>query len=257
VDLELTNKRVLITGSSKGIGLVIAEHFLKEGASVIISSRDEEKLNMAKEKLSKEHRASKIHAFSCDFANSDAVAQLADNVESSLNGIDIVISNVGDGRSGPNALPEPAQWEKVWSSNFDTALFTARAFLPLLEKSQGNLLFISSIVAKEAFGAPVDYSTAKTAVTALAKNMARKLGGNVRINVLAPGNIYFEGGSWDQKIKADEARVRNLIQGTVPMNRFGTPEEIADAALFICSNRAAFMTGSVVVVDGGQTVGIF
>ena len=103
----------------------------------------------------------------------------------------------------------------------------------------------------------MDYSTAKTAVTALAKNMARKLGGNVRINVLAPGNIYFEGGSWEQKIKADEARVRNLIQGTVPMNRFGTPVEIADAALFICSNRAAFITGSVVVVDGGPTVGIF
>ena len=257
MDLELTNKRVLITGSSKGIGLAIAEHFLREGASVVISSRGEEKLTAAKEQLSAQYDATKIHAFSCDFAITEAVAQLADKVESALNGIDIVVSNIGDGRSVPDALPESDQWDKVWSSNFDTALFSARAFLPMLEKSQGNLLFISSITAKEAFGAPVDYSTAKTAVTALAKNMARKLGGTVRVNVLAPGNVYFEGGSWDDKIKADESRVKNIIQSTVPMNRFGTPDEIADAALFICSNRAAFMTGSVVVVDGGQTVGIF
>ena len=109
----------------------------------------------------------------------------------------------------------------------------------------------------EAFGAPVDYSTAKSAVSALAKNMARKLAQEVRVNVLAPGNVYFPGGSWDEKIKQDADRVETIIQSTVPMNRFGTPEEMADAVLFLCSERAKFITGSTLVVDGGQTVGVF
>ena len=109
----------------------------------------------------------------------------------------------------------------------------------------------------EAFGAPVDYSTAKSAVSALAKNMARKLAQEVRVNVLAPGNVYFPGGSWDEKIQQDPDRVERIIESTVPMNRFGTPEEMADAVLFLCSERAKFITGSTLVVDGGQTVGVF
>ncbi|MBT6226237.1 MAG: SDR family oxidoreductase, partial [Candidatus Scalindua sp.] len=98
---------------------------------------------------------------------------------------------------------------------------------------------------------------AKTAIAALAKNMARKLAKEVRVNVLAPGNVLFAGGSWDEKIKEDPIRVKTIIESTVPMNRFGTPDEIADAAVFLCSNRATFITGSTLVVDGGQTVGIF
>jgi len=127
----------------------------------------------------------------------------------------------------------------------------------MLEKSSGVLLFISSIAGIEAFGAPTDYSTAKTAVIALAKNMARKLAKEVRVNVLAPGNVLFPGGSWDEKIKDDPSEVEKIIESTVPMNRFGMPEEIADAAVFLCSERAGFITGSVLVVDGGQTVRVF
>ena len=157
----------------------------------------------------------------------------------------------------PDSLPDSEQWEKTWGNNFESALQTARTFLPLLRESKGVLLFISSITAMEAFGAPVDYSTAKTAVVALSKNMARKLGKEVRVNVLAPGNVYFKGGSWDEKLIKDKVKVEKLIKNTVPMNRFGTPEEVADAALFICSERAKFITGAVLKIDGGQTVGVF
>jgi 3-oxoacyl-[acyl-carrier protein] reductase len=78
----------------------------------------------------------------------------------------------------------------------------------------------------------------------------------IRVNVIAPGNVYFESGSWDEKIKEDKKRVDEIIKATVPMNRFATPEEIADAALFLCSDRARFITGTTLVVDGGQTVGL-
>ena len=89
----------------------------------------------------------------------------------------------------------------------------------MLRESKGVLLFISSITALEAFGAPVDYSTAKTAVAALAKNMARKLATEVRVNVVAPGNIVFDGSSWDQKLKIDKEQVDDFINSNVPNNQ--------------------------------------
>ena len=140
----------------------------------------------------------------------------------------------------------------------DAAVEAARAFLPLLEAAGGNLLFIASITGLEAFGAPVDYSTAKAALIAFSKNLARKMGPRgVRVNALAPGNVIFPGGDWDQKKTDDPARVEGMLRASVPLARFGTPEEIGAAAAFLLSPRAAFITGTCLVVDGGQTVGIF
>jgi 3-oxoacyl-[acyl-carrier protein] reductase len=128
----------------------------------------------------------------------------------------------------------------------------------MLKKSKGTLLFISSIIGMEAFGAPTDYSTAKSVIIALAKNMTRKLASDgVRVNVFAPGNDYFKGGSWDEKIQQDKKRVDKILKSTVPMNRFAIPQEIANSAVFLCSDRASFITGTTLVVDGGQTVGVF
>lgn len=257
MDLELSNKRVLITGASMGIGLATAKRFLNEGANVLIVSRGSDNLFDNEKDLQSKYGVSKIFAEPCDCTSPTSLSELRDKVHDKWSGIDIVIANVGDGRSVPDPIPSEEQWNKTWSNNFDSALYTARTFLPMLKKSNGCLLFVSSITAMEAFGAPVDYSTAKTAIAALAKNMARKLAKEVRVNVLAPGNVYFSGGSWDEKIKRDPERVKNIIETTVPMNRFGTPEEMADAAIFLCSERAKFITGSVLVVDGGQTVGVF
>lgn len=256
MDLGLDGKKVLITGSSRGIGAAIAEKFLSEGASVMIVSRGLGQLLATESRLKDKFMKSEIYAESCDCTNADSLEQLRNTVEQHWGGLDIVIANIGDGRSVPDPLPNDDQWRRVWSTNFESSLHTARTFLPMLQESQGCLLFISSIAAKEAFGAPVDYSTAKTAVVALAKNMARKLANEVRVNVIAPGNIYFKGGSWDEKINKDPNAVKETIRSTVPMNRFGTPEEVANGAVFMCSERASFITGSTLVIDGGQTVGI-
>jgi 3-oxoacyl-[acyl-carrier protein] reductase len=257
MDLGLDNKRVLITGASKGIGAAIAKRFLEEGSTVVVVSRGSPQLFNIEKKLQEIFGKSRIFAETCDCTNSTSLADLHKRIVKSIGGLDIVVANIGDGRSVPDALPDDEQWKKTWNNNFESALLTTRTFLPMLQKSKGCLLFISSITAMEAFGAPVDYSTAKTAVAALAKNMARKLAKEVRVNVLAPGNVFFTGGSWDEKIKHDPARVKNIIESTVPMNRFGTADEMADAAVFLCSERATFITGSTLVVDGGQTVGIF
>jgi 3-oxoacyl-[acyl-carrier protein] reductase len=258
MDLNLNNKKVLITGASRGIGLTIAEIFLQEGAKTCLVSRGSNALFKNEKQLQDAYGLESVFAYKCDCTNIKALDSLKNKVKDKWADLDIVVVNVGDGRSVSDALPDNDQWQRTWNSNFESALQTARVLLPMLKKSKGCLLFISSIAGIEAFGAPTDYSTAKSAIIALAKNMARKLGSEgVRVNVIAPGNVYFKGGSWDEKIQQDEKRVDEIIKSTVPMNRFATPQEIADSAVFLCSDRASFITGATLVVDGGQTVGMF
>lgn len=256
MDLELAGKRVLVTGASRGIGAAIARKFLSEGADVMLVSRGSFDLEKAVVELRITYPEQRVEMARCDCSNSSALNTLRDQVLAEWGGLDIVVANVGDGRSVADVIPEHDQWSEIWAKNFESSLYTARVFLPLLIKAKGCLLFISSITGLEAFGAPVDYSTAKTAVIALAKNMARKLGQDVRVNVIAPGNVLCRGGVWDEKIAQDSKRVEKIIAASVPMNRLGMPDEIADAAIFLCSQRASFITGSVMVVDGGQTVGV-
>ena len=256
MNLELDQKHLLITGASRGIGRAIAESLLSEGANVGLVARGQVQLDKTVDELRQQYGVERVVGWSSDCADEVALLELRQQITQRWKGLDGVIANVGDGRSVPDAIPEAEQWSKVWHTNFETALNTARVFLPLLQESKGNILFISSIAGLEAIGAPVDYSTAKTAVIALAKNLARKVAPKVRVNVIAPGNVHFTGSSWEDKIQNDHEIIEQMLYTTVPMERFGTPQEIADAATFLCSARASFITGSVMVVDGGQTVSL-
>jgi len=254
MNLDLANKRVFITGSSHGIGLAVAQIFLQEGARVVLSARTQASLKEAADRLADEYGRDRVLAFSMDCADESKWSDALKQIKETWGGLDIVVANVGDGRSVSDALPEAAQFAKVWRSNFTTAEVTARSALPYLIDSGGCLLFVSSIAGLEAIGAPTDYSVAKSALLALTKQLARKLAPRVRVNCLAPGNVYFSGGSWDAKMRSDPEQVKRLIETSVPMKRFGTPQEMADAAVFLCSERAKFITGACLVVDGGQTV---
>jgi len=258
MNLNLDNKKVLITGASRGVGLAVAESFLQEDAKTCLVSRGSNALFKNEKKLQDNYGLESVFACKCDCTNVESLNNLKNKVKDKWDCLDVVVVNVGDGRSVSDALPNDEQWQKTWNSNFESALQTSRAFLPMLKKSKGCLLFVSSIAGLEAFGAPTDYSTAKMAIIALAKNMSRKIAPDgVRVNVIAPGNVYFKDGSWDSKIQVDKKQVGEIIKSTVPMNRFATPQEIADSVVFLCSDRASFITGATLVVDGGQTVGVF
>ena len=256
MNLDLKNKKVLVTGASKGIGLAIAKSFLSEGALTCIVSRGSQALFDNEKALQEKYGSKNIFAKKCDCTNIESLNTLNEELISKWDGIDILVVNVGDGRSVPDIIPSDEDWKRTWTNNFESALYTARSFMPILEKNKGVMLFISSIAGIEAFGAPTDYSTAKTAIISLAKNLARKSSPNVRVNVIAPGNVIFPGGAWDVKNKKNKKDVQQMLNKSVPMKRFAIPEEVADAAVFLCSNRASFITGETLVIDGGQLSGL-
>ncbi len=258
MDLELKGRRVLVTGSTRGIGRATAQRFVEEGARVVLTSRSETELKKVKDELALGHAASDILCRACDFRLPGDIEALREFIVSSWDGLDVLVANVGSGVSVPDPIPPRAHMDEVLSENFRSAVDSAREFLSLVAASKGSMVFISSIAGVEAFGAPVDYSVAKTALIAFSKNLARKAANlGVRVNCVAPGNVYFEGGSWDMKMKDDPERVRNIIDTTVPMKRFADPSEIADAVLFLSSQRASFITGVCLIVDGGQTVTLY
>jgi len=257
MDLFLTDKHVLITGSSKGIGLAIAEAFLKEGAKVCINSRNSDELSSVYNSFKEKYGSEKIIKFSTDISKKENLLKLRSYIFEEWGELDIVISNVGIGSGSSAAIPDSLEWSESWDSNFTSAYLTTETFLEDLKNTKGSLIYISSIAGIESIGAPTHYSVAKSAILALSKNISKKLSDTVRVNVVAPGNIYFKGGTWHQKILSNENEVKEYIGRTVPMNRLGDPEDISNVVLFLSSKKAKFITGSVITVDGGQTSGIF
>ena len=124
----------------------------------------------------------------------------------------------------------------------------------MIEARSGSVILISSITGVESTPSPLPYSAAKAALVNYGKNLARQVGKDqVRVNCVAPGNILFPGGSWEQRLAQRRDEVMDFIRAEVPLQRFGRAEEIADLVVFLSSDRAAFITGSCFVADGGQT----
>jgi len=257
MELELNNKRVLVTGSSRGIGRSIAHSFLREGSKVYMISRGIDDLTDVAGQFKNNFGEEAIAFGVCDCSNTKALEAVKIDIEELWGGLDILVLNVGNGEDFGEHLPDENDWNIVWDKNFNVAINALRVFLPMITSSSGSIVLISSIAGLESIGAPVGYSTAKAALNVMAKNLAKKLGGVIRINIIAPGNINFKDGAWDKKIKLEPKKINDLICRSVPMRRFGTPEEVADAVVFLSSGKASFITGATLVIDGGQTVGYF
>ena len=241
----------IIIGGTRGIGLAIVDGFLKENKRVHVISRNKD---LKLEKRLKSKFSDSIFFYNCDASNFDELSKIRGHILDNAEGkIDIIVSNVGNGSGSPDIIQEHDEWQHSWSKNFDCSYNAYRIFINDLIKTKGVITFISSIAGIEDLGAPISYSVAKSSVISLAKSLSKRVGPNVRVNTVAPGNIMTKGGTWDLKMQSNPAKVNKMIKDKVPLNRFGQPHEIANLVSFLSSDKAKFITGSCIVIDGGQT----
>lgn len=251
MELELAGKTALVTGSSRGIGRAIAAALAAEGCRVALNGRNAEALASAAGSMPGSV------AVAGDVSRPDEAARVVAKTVAALGNLDIVVCNVGSGKSVPPGNESFDEWQRVFAQNVWSTTNTVEAAREALIASRGSVVCVSSICGLEVIqGAPVTYSAAKAALHAYIRGTARPLGkAGVRINGVAPGNILFDGSVWNTKMTADPAGVKSMLERDVALARLGTPEEIAATVVFLASKRSSFATGAIWTLDGGQVHG--
>ena len=251
MDLDLSGKCALVTGSSRGIGRAIAEVLVREEASVCLCARRPEDLARAAAELGRRGRVSAVAA---DVSTREGAERAVAAALEHLGRVDILVNNAGGSRgTGPFDRADEAGWREVVDANLLSAVWTSRPAVEWMKRNGGGaIVHISSIYGRE-YGPSAPYVAAKAGVIALAKEMAIDLARYaIRVNSVAPGSIWVPGGTWDRRQAEDPERVEKLLRDELPWHRFGRPEEVAEVVAFVCSPRASWLSGACIPVDGAQ-----
>ena len=259
MDLELTDKVAIVTGSSRGLGLASATALALEGCRVTLCARSAEPLEAAARQLRQRcGDTTRVHAIQADVATSEGVQTIVDGTAAHFGGIDILVNNVGLARGGDLLATTDDDWQEAFDETLFPAIRASRAVVPHLRRRGGGvILMIASIFGREA-GGRMTYNAVKAAEISLAKSLAQQLAGDhIRVNSVAPGSIMFPGGSWWKRQQADPAFIAEFVERELPLGRFGTPEEIGAVVAFLASSQASSVSGASIVVDGCQSRSLF
>jgi 3-oxoacyl-[acyl-carrier protein] reductase len=251
VDLGLAGKVALVTGSSRGIGRAIATRLVEEGADVVFCARGAEALESA---VAEARGPGTAHGVVADVSTEEGAASVVAAAASVLGGLDVVVNNVGGSGASTFDEMDGEDVQTVLGKNVVPAMLVSRAALPLLRARGGGVIaIIASIFGRELGGGP-SYNLAKAAEISLAKTMARDLAkDSIRVFSVAPGSVLFPGGSWERRQREDPEGIAAFVEREIPWGRLGTVDEIADVVAFLVSERASWVVGTSVVVDGGQS----
>ena len=245
-----TNEKVaLVTGGGSGIGLAIAEKFVKNGIQTVIVGRDEGKLKTAKEKLGE-----LCYAMSCDVSDLPSIPSLVEKVIKQFRQIDILVNNAGINMKKEFTEVSDEEFQTVITTNLCSVFAMCREVVKhMLSKGSGSIINISSMAAQYGLPKVIAYSASKTAIDGMTRAMAVELSPKgIRINAIAPG--FIETDMTAKALNTDPERKQKVF-GRTPMGYMGQPSDIGDAALFLALDSAKYITGIILPVDGGNSIG--
>jgi 3-oxoacyl-[acyl-carrier protein] reductase len=254
MSFDFTGQRVLVAGGSRGIGRAIALNFAAAGAAVGVCARDSAALEAARADIARHGQP--VHAMACDLADAASIAAWVPAAAEALGGIDVLVNNA----SGFGMGDDEAGWAAGLAVDVMAMVRCSRAALPWLQRAGAaggaSIIHLSSISAYRPSTRSAAYAAVKAAMNSYTGSQAAMLcREGIRVNAIAPGSIEFPGGVWEQR-RADNPALYQRTLASIPFGRMGTPDEIAEVALFLASRHARWMTGQVLSVDGGQLLGV-
>ena len=240
---NLIKKKILITGSSGGIGKALCNKFIEKDCILICTSSSLEKLEILKKKFGEKHFYYKI-----DLSNMDEVSENMKLITQNHKDIDILINNAGSTKDNLFLRMKSDQWNDILNINLNSHFYIIKEILPLMIKNRrGNIIGISSIVALTGNPGQANYTASKSAMIGMYKSLALEVGQrNVRVNIIAPGFIQSP-----MTQKLNENQVNNILE-KIPLKKLGSPEDIANLACFLSSQEASYITGQTFHVNGGM-----
>jgi 3-oxoacyl-[acyl-carrier protein] reductase len=259
MDLDLTGKVAIVTGSSRGLGLASAIALASEGCRVTICARGEDRLADAARELRLTAGADeRVLAVTADLATEDGVAQVVARTVAQFGGLDILVNSVGLARGSTVTETNDGEWQEALDHTLFPAIRASRLAVPHMRRRGGGvILIIASIYGRES-GGRMTYNAVKAAEISLAKSMAQQLArDNIRVNSVAPGSISFPGGTWHRRQQEDPAGIAEFIRTELPFGRFGRADEVGALVAFLASSRASWISGASVTVDGCQSRSLF
>jgi 3-oxoacyl-[acyl-carrier protein] reductase len=254
MNLHLTDKVALVTGSSRGLGLASAQALAAEGARVCLCARGAEALTDAAAEVRRVSAADRVISVAADLASDSGIRAVIECTLEAFGGIDILVNNIGLGRGAGLLETSDDEWQEAFDQTLYPAIRASRLAVPSMRaRGGGVILMIASIYGREA-GGRMTYNAVKAAEISLAKSMAHQLArDNIRVNSVAPGSISFPGGSWWKRQQADPEGIAEFVRREIPFGRFGRAEEVGNVVAFLASPVASWISGASIAVDGGQS----